>query len=341
MNRLVLESIESVDKFHDGTDRRVEHEALADVFRDLLDRLMQRAAQRLLLSRQRRVVVIVQPLLDRILEMRDDAPDAVQKAERPLDALVAPLQVTLDGSGEENEEARRIGAILLDDLLGGDDVALRLRHLRAVLDDHALRQEILERFIKIQKLLVAQHLREEARIEKVQNRMLDAADILIDRRPVVHLVRRKRLVRVMRIGVAHVVPRRADKGVHRVRLAPCGTAAFRACAVHEGFALRQRGNGALLEVHILGQLDGQFLFGNELLTALVAVDDGNRRTPVALARDEPIAQAIVDLTPAEAFLDRLFDNRRERLVHLHAVELRRIHEDAVLVRVGFRHFFKF
>ena len=110
--------------------------------------------------------------------------------------------------------------------------------------------------------------------------------------------------------------------------------------MHEGFALSQRGNGALLEVHILGQLDGQFLFGNELLAAFVAVNDGNRRTPIALARDEPIAQTIVDLAPAKALLDRLFNNRRERLVHLHAVELRRVHEDAVLRRVGFRHFFK-
>ena len=207
MNRFFLERVESVDEFHDGADRRVEHEALADVLRDLLDRLVQRAAQRLLLSRQRRVIVVVNALSDRILEMRDNAPDAVQKAECSLDALVAPFEITLDGRGEENEETRRISAILLDDLLGRDNVALRFRHLRAILDDHALRQEILERFIKIQKLLVAQHLREEARIEKVQNRMFDAADILVDRRPVVHLVRRKRLVRVVRIGVAHVVPR--------------------------------------------------------------------------------------------------------------------------------------
>ena len=283
MHGLVLEGVEGIDKLHDGADRRIEHETLADVLRDLLDRLMERAAQSLLLSRQRRVIVVVNALSDRILEMRDNAPDAVQKAECSLDTLIAPFEITLDGRSEENEETRRISAILLDDLLGRDNVALRFRHLRAILDDHALRQEILERFIKIQKLLVAQHLREEARIEKMQNRMFDAADILIDRRPVVHLVRCKRLVRVVRIGVAHVVPRRADKGVHRVRLAPCRTAALRACAVHEGFALRQRGNGALLEVHILGQLDGQFLFGNELLAAFVTVDDGNRRTPVALA----------------------------------------------------------
>ena len=63
---------------------------------------------------------------------------------------------------------------------------------------------------------------EEARIEQMQDRVLDAADVLVDRQPVVgdRGVGRRRLVG--RIGEADEIPGRIDERVHRVGLAPRG-----------------------------------------------------------------------------------------------------------------------
>ena len=45
----------------------------------------------------------------------------------------------------------------------------------------------------------------------------------------------------------------------------------------------------LRERDVLRETHGQLCRWNEYLTAFRAVDDGDRRTPVALARDEPVA----------------------------------------------------
>ena len=298
---LVLEGVEGVDELHDGRDGRVEHEAVAHILRDLADRHVQDAAQFLLVLRERRDIVVRPAGLDRLLEVAEDAPDAVEEAVRAFDALVAPLEVAVDRCGEQDEEAGRVGAVLRDDLLRRDDIALRLRHLRTVLEDHALRQEVRERLIEVDEAGVVQDLREEARVQEVQDGVLDAADVLIDRRPVIDLVLGERLLVVVRVRVAQVVPRRADEGVHRVRLARRIGAALRALAVDEALARRQWRQRALVKRDILWQHDRQVFLRHEDFAAVRAVDDRDRRTPVALARDEPVAQAEVDAALAEAF----------------------------------------
>ena len=53
----------------------------------------------------------------------------------------------------------------------------------------------------------------------MQNRVLDAADILIDRHQAIDHIARGRRVLVPRIGEARKVPGRIDEGVHRVGFA--------------------------------------------------------------------------------------------------------------------------
>src|SRR5205085_9763429 len=48
-------------------------------------------------------------------------------------------------------------------------------------------------------------------------------------------------------------------------------------------------------------LDGQLVFGHGDHAAVVAVDDGDRRAPVALAGYEPVAEAVVHGGAAAAF----------------------------------------
>jgi hypothetical protein len=67
---------------------------------------------------------------------------------------------------------------------------------------------------------------EEARVEQVQDRVLDAADILVDRQPALATAdSRRRRVRVAG-GEAREIPGRIDEGVHRVGLAARRLAAF-------------------------------------------------------------------------------------------------------------------
>ena len=75
-----------------------------------------------------------------------------------------------------------------------------------LIEHHALAQQVLERLVKVQHAQVAQHLREEAAVQQVQDGVLDAADVLVDRHPAVGFRAIEGQLGVVRIGVAQVVP---------------------------------------------------------------------------------------------------------------------------------------
>src|SRR5690242_8581157 len=86
-------------------------------------------------------------------------------------------------------------------------------------------EEAQEWLIEVQMAHIVQSLDEEARVQQMQNGMLDAADILIDRLPQLHHFWTPRLLTVMWIGIAQVIPGRADEGIHRVGFTGSRTAA--------------------------------------------------------------------------------------------------------------------
>ena len=73
----VLEAIECIHEFHDAADRRIEHEAIAHIFRDLLYRLMQHASEGLLIRCQRLDIIARLAAFYAILEVHQYAPYAV------------------------------------------------------------------------------------------------------------------------------------------------------------------------------------------------------------------------------------------------------------------------
>ena len=83
---------------------------------------------------------------------------------------------------------------------------------------HALGEQALERLVDADVTGLVHGAGEEARIEQMQDRVLDAADILIDRQPIADGVGVGRLAR-MRRAEAREVPGRIDERVHRVGLA--------------------------------------------------------------------------------------------------------------------------
>jgi hypothetical protein len=65
-------------------------------------------------------------------------PQPLQEAVRALDAGVRPFQALLRRRGEHHEQARGVGAVLVDQRLRVDAVVLRLRHLLGAADRHRL-----------------------------------------------------------------------------------------------------------------------------------------------------------------------------------------------------------
>ena len=140
--------------------------------------------------------------------------------------------------------------------------------------------------------------------------MFDAARILIDRQPVVALDLIPRNViavnglPLLPIGadVGVVVPIGADKGVQGIGIALGWTTTLGAVDIQKALVRAQRTLARGLELGIIGQQHGQILVGNRNRATFVAVDDGNGRAPHALAAHQPIAQTVVDIGLANAFL---------------------------------------
>ena len=128
------------------------------------------------------------------------------------------------------------------------------------MDHHALSEQAGEGFRDAEVAGRGHGAGKEARIEQVQNGVLDAADILVDRQPGVGggLVGR----RVgMRCGEAGEIPGRVDKCVHGVGLARCRAAALGADHILPGRVAVERVAG-LVEIDVLRQFDRQIGVGN-------------------------------------------------------------------------------
>ena len=150
---------------------------------------------------------------------------------RSFDAAGSPLDVALRRRVGQHEPARGIGPVGGDDGVGIDHVLLRFRHrldrpdsdrlaglgvnrlavpaahflgqhpfavgvLVGLVRDHALGEQAAERLVDGDMAASVHGAREEARIEEMQNRMLDAADILVDGQPVSDSIGVGRLARL-------------------------------------------------------------------------------------------------------------------------------------------------
>ena len=124
--------------------------------------------------------------------------NAPQKSDRAFDPAFRPAQFVFNRRGKQNEQARRIGAERCNHLVGIDAVAETLRHRLPFVSafdairDHALRQQSLHRLVKRNQTEVAHELGPEARVDQVHHRVRVAADVLIDRRPLLSDLRIER-----------------------------------------------------------------------------------------------------------------------------------------------------
>ena len=219
---------------------------------------------------------------------------ALHEAAGAGDAGLRPDHVALGRAVGEHEPARAVRTPAGDDVVRIDEVLLRLRHLLGCADDgrraraismarrlalaldahvsrqqpaavlgavglvrdHALREQRRERLAqaRVEVAGVGERAREEARVEQVQDRVLDAADVLVDGQPGGGRCGIDRRLGVRR-GEAHEIPGAVDERVHRVRFARRWPAAGRALHVLPGRVPVEVAR--LIEARVLRQLDGQ------------------------------------------------------------------------------------
>ena len=148
---------------------------------------------------------------------------------------------------------------------------------------HALGEQRVERLDRLhgQMARLVHRAGEKARIQQMQDRMLDPADVLVHIHPIGGIFRIGRR-RGMGRGEAGIVPGRIDKGIHRVRLALCRLAAGGASHVAPGRMTVQR-IARLVEGDVIGQADRQVRLDLGHHAAPGAMHHRNRAAPIALA----------------------------------------------------------
>ena len=314
-----------VGQHHQLGDRGVESESI-EIVRHTLDRAMRRPSK---VARPRRFAPAAGVL-------ENDPPHAREPPIRPLRRHVGPVDVGLERPREQHGDARAVGAVPADDLAGGHEVAAALRHRRAAHDDHALVEQFGVRLVERDEPDVVQHLREEARVDKVTRRMRDAARVVVGRHPVLDF-----LAIGPRLGcrarVPEEVPRRIDERVERIGLASRRAAARRTRHVDPVGLLRQRRLAGVRRAVVLEvwQQHGQLVHGDWDLAVFVAQDHRDRATPVPLTRDVPVAQPVTHAPLSEALFLEPVDDFRDPAGRRCAVERTGVHHEAAThVRLG-------
>jgi hypothetical protein len=166
-------------------------------------------------------------------------PEAFQKPRGTFHTGVCPFQRLLGWRREHGEQAYRIGAVLVDQPLRINRIALGLGHLGAVLQHHALGQQAGKRLGIVQQARIAHQLVEEPGVQQMQDRVFDAADVLVDRHPVARPVI-QHAVLLVGAGVACEIPGGFEEGVEGIGLALRPGAAGRAGGIDERVQLLQR-----------------------------------------------------------------------------------------------------
>ena len=224
----------------------------------------------------------------------EQVPDAVRPAGYAVDARVGPVATLVPGAEEHEIGANDVGAKGFDVLVGADDVAAGLAHLGAAGDDGALVKEAEEGLVEVEQTHVPHALGEEAGVEQVHDGVFCAAGVLVDGEPAVQEVGVEGRALFGGAGEAEHVPGGIDEGVHSVGLSLGETAAAGAGGVDEILVDGQGGLAGGLELGVQRKKDGQLVVRNGDGAAICAVDEGDGGAPVALAGDEPVADAVGD-----------------------------------------------
>ena len=178
-----------------------------------------------------------------------------------------------------------------------DGAALGIAGLINLVRDHALGEQRIKGFNRLggQMAGFMHRTGEKPRIKQVQNRVFNPADILVNIHPIIGLGGVCWGFGMGR-GKTRVIPRTIHKRVHRIGFAPRGRATRGAGTIAPCRVAIQRISWDV-KGDIIGQLNGQVFLFLCYHAAGIAMHHRNRTAPIALARNAPIAQAVIGDTP--------------------------------------------
>src|SRR2546427_106777 len=222
-------------------------------------------------------------------------PHLVEEPTDPHDSRLPEVPPFLERSQEHQVHAERVRAPLPNVGVGDHHVTPRLGHLRAVLHDEPVRPELGERLFEVDVPELPQHHRDEARVQEVQHGVLVAADVGGDRQPRLRAPGVERPVGEFGRGIPQEVPRGVEERVGDVRLPAARPAAPWARHVVPLLVPGERTDAGVVRPEVLDdrEHDGEVALRHAHRPARLAVDDRNRRSPIALARDAPVVQAVL------------------------------------------------
>src|SRR5262245_53903010 len=166
----------------------------------------------------------------------------------------------------------------------------------------------------------------------MQDRVLDAPHILVDRHPISYGGWINRPLAIVRAAEAGEVPGGVDKGVERIRFASRGLAAAWAGHILPAGMMFKR-IARPVEGDVVWQHDRQIPFRHRNDPAAFAVNHRDRAAPVALARDQPVAQAVMDGSFAGAEFYQSLNRRAFGRRHVEAIEEAGV-DDAAILEIG-------
>ena len=189
---------------------------------------------------------------------------------------------------------------------------------------HPLTEQLCCRLVAADEIQITHQFVPEAEIHQMQYRMLDTADIVIDRQPVIRPLIQHALC--VRCAVAGVIPARLHERIKGVGLPFCVLTAFRAARLAPlGIGLDRRLHAH--EGHVLGQHHGQIFIRHRHCPAVWTVNHRHRATPVALAGNTPVPQAVIHFALADSAVFDMLGNSVERGFEIQSAEVAGINGD--------------
>ena len=285
-----------VGQGHECSDGRVELHIL-DIGRYLLNGLVKRSLQLLGLFVLRQ-------------HIRKSC-HTLQETLAALDGVLVPRSCCAVITHEQYISTQGVCAVIFYDVQRVYHVTFGFTHLISVRSkDQSLNRTFCVRLRSVDYTDVIQEMMPETGIDHVSGNMLHTAVVPVNRHPVFQFLRICQAFVIVRINIAQEIPGRSCPLRHGIGLSSCIASTFRALAFYEGINLGQRGFSlnARLKVLYLRQTKRQLLIRNRNNTAVLAVNDRNRLTPVSLTVECPVFHLELYTCTANALLGQLFQH---------------------------------
>ena len=197
--------------------------------------------------------------------------------------------------------------------------------VEGICQHHTLTQQLFRWFVRVHHACITHQFVEEAEVEQVHNGVFNTTNVDIHRQPVVSRFGIQHTFFVLRASVARIVPGGLHKGVESVGFTQCWhtvNGSFRPLRI----CFNRAGNA--VHYHIFRQDHRQLVVRGRHYGTVFQRHHRNRRAPVTLTGNTPVAQAVVHFTLANAHRSQFIGDGVEGRFMVKTVELARVEQHA-------------